>query len=171
MPFVRNARSGGWRRCAPILPGLVLFALAFFPLPAAAPAGGDVAIVVRPDTPTNNLSMNQLRKLLLGDQQFWSGSLRVTLLMRAPGDREREVVLKKIYHMSEAQFRQYWIGKVFRAEASSGPKIVYSNEMATELVQSIPGSVAFVDSGHVPKGVKVLKIDGLLPGDKSYPLR
>ena len=72
--------------------------------------------------------------------------------------------------MSEAQFRQYWISKVFRAEASSGPKIVYSNEMATELVEAIPGSVAFVDSTQVPKGLKTLKIDGKLPGDKGYPL-
>ena len=73
--------------------------------------------------------------------------------------------------MSEAQFRQYWISKVFRAEASSGPKIVYSNEMAAELVHGIPGSVAFVDAADVPKGLKVLRIDGKLPGEKGYPLR
>jgi len=28
-----------------------------------------------------------------------------------------------------------------------------------------------VDSTAVPKGVKVLKIDGKLPGEKGYPLR
>ena len=28
--------------------------------------------------------------------------------------------------MTEAQFRQHWIGKVFRADTPSGPKIVYS---------------------------------------------
>ena len=28
--------------------------------------------------------------------------------------------------MTEAQFRQHWIGKVFRAETPSGPKIVAS---------------------------------------------
>jgi len=80
-------------------------------------------------------------------------------------------VLKTIYQMSESQFRQYWISKIFRAEASSGPKIVYSNEMATELVAAIPGSVAFVDATGVPKGLKVLKIDGKLPGEKGYALR
>jgi len=56
-------------------------------------------------------------------------------------------------------------------EASSGPKIVYSSEMAAELVSAIPGAVAFVDSALVPKGLKVLKIDGLLPGEKGYRLR
>ena len=136
-----------------------------------AAAGGDIAVVVRTDTPADDLSFSEIRKLLLGERQFWNSNLRVTLLMRAPGVRERDVVLKTIYQMSEAQFRQYWISKVFRAEAMSGPKIVYSNEMATELVASIPGSVAFVDATQVPKGLKILKIDGKLPGDKSYPLR
>ena len=80
-------------------------------------------------------------------------------------------MLRTIYEMTEAQFRQYWIAKVFRAEAASGPRIVYSNEMAAELVNAIPGSVAFVEASQVPKGLKVLKIDGKLPGEKGYPLR
>jgi hypothetical protein len=146
--------------------------LALVPLGAWVWAGdNDIAVVVRPDTPADNLSFAEIRKLLLGDRQFWTSNLRVTLLIRAPVTREREVVLKTIYQMSESQFRQYWISKVFRAEAASGPKIVYSNEMATELVAAIPGSVAFVDASGVPKGLKVLKIDGKLPGEKGYPLR
>ena len=72
--------------------------------------------------------------------------------------------------MSEAQFRQFWISKVFRAEAASGPKLVYSNEMAMAMVLAIPGAVALVDSSQVPKNCKVLKINGLVPGDKEYPL-
>jgi ABC-type phosphate transport system substrate-binding protein len=133
-------------------------------------AGDDIAIVVRPDVPVDNLTFAELRRLFLGDRQFWTSSLRVTLLVRAPGAREREVVLKTIYQMSEAQFRQYWIAKVFRAEAASGPRIVYSNEMAAELVSGMPGAVAFVDADLVPKGLNVLKINGLLPGAKGYPL-
>ena len=131
----------------------------------------DIAVLVRPDVPADNLSFAELRRLMLGDRQFWSSNLRVTLLVRAPGAHEREVVLKNIYQMSEAQFRQYWIAKVFRAEAATGPKIVYSNEMAAELTTAIPGAVAFVEADQVPKGLKVLKINGFLPGDKAYPLR
>ena len=80
------------------------------------------------------------------------------------------MVLKTIYQMSEAQFRQYWIAKVFRAEAASGPRIVYSNEMAVELATQIPGAVAFVDSAQIPSGLKVLKINGRLPREAGYPL-
>jgi hypothetical protein len=144
-----------------------LFAL----LLGAAPSSADIAIVVRPDVPVDSLSFSELRKLLLGDRQFWASNLRVTLLIRAPGAHERDVVLKSIYQMSDAQFRQYWIAKVFRAEAASGPRIVYSNEMAAELTGAIPGAVAFVDASQAPKGLKVLRIDGRLPGERGYPLR
>src|SRR6201988_5214591 len=126
--------------------------------PAAVP-GADIAIVVRPEVPADNLTTAELRRLMLGDRQFWSSNLRVTLLVRAPGAREREVVLKTIYQMSEAQFRQYWIAKVFRAEASSAPRIVYSSEMAVELTSSLPGALAFVDASQVPKNLKVVKIN------------
>src|SRR4051812_40588972 len=137
----------------------------------AAPESNAVAIVVRPDLPIDNLSFAELRRLIMGDRQFWTSNLKVTLLIRAPGARERDVVLKTIYQMSEAQFRQYWIAKVFRAEAAAGPRIVYSTEMAAELAAAIPGAVAVVDASQIPKGLKVLKIDGHLPGEKGYPLR
>ncbi len=139
--------------------------------PSAAANTTDIAIVVRADLLTDNLSFSELRKLMLGNRQFWTSNLRVTLLMRAPGARERQAILKAIYQMSETQFQQYWIGKVFREEATGGPRIVYSNEMAAELVTAIPGAVAFVEASQVPKGLKILKIDGLLPGDKGYALR
>ena len=140
-------------------------------LRAAIAGEGDIAIVVRPDVPVDNLTFAELRRLMLGDRQFWASNLKVTLLVRAPGARERDVVLKTIYQMSEAQFRQYWIAKVFRAEAAAGPRIVYSNETAAEITSAIPGAVAFVDAAQVPKGLKVLKINGVRPGDKGYPLR
>ena len=132
---------------------------------------GDIAVVVRPDTPASDLSLREIRDLLFGERQFWASNLRVTLLIRAPVARERDVVLRVIYRMTEAQFRQFWISKVFRAETASGPKIVYSDQMATDLVAALPGSVSFVDAAEVPKGLKVLKVDGKLPGDAGYPLK
>jgi hypothetical protein len=55
-------------------------------------------------------------------------------------------------------------------EASMGPKIVYSSDMATELVSAVPGAVTFMDSSLVPKSLKILKIDSRLPGEKGYRL-
>jgi ABC-type phosphate transport system substrate-binding protein len=141
-------------------------------LPARGGApGGEIAVLVHAKTSVDNLSMAELRKIAMGDRQFWSAGQRITVLMRAPVARERTVVLKKVYQMSESQFKQYWVAKVFRNEAPSGPKVVNSNQTALELIENLPGSIAFVDASQVPKGVKILKVDGFLPSDKGYPLQ
>jgi ABC-type phosphate transport system substrate-binding protein len=131
----------------------------------------DVAVVVHPDTPISNLSLAEVRKVFLGDRQYWSTNVPVVLMIRAPVARERDVVLKIIYQMSESQFKQYWIAKIFRAESATAPKVVYSNDMANQLVTAIPGSIAFIDSKDVKPGSKVLRVDGRLPGEPGYPLR
>jgi hypothetical protein len=133
--------------------------------------GADIAVVVHPDTPVSDLTLSDVRKVLLGERQYWNAKLPVVLLIRAPVARERDVVLRVIYQMSEAQFKQYWVAKIFRAEAASPPKIVYSNDMQYELVAGIPGAIAFMDARNVRPGLKVLRVDGYLPGDREYPLR
>ena len=140
--------------------------------PAQTTRGGtDIAVVVHPDTPVSDLTLSDVRKVLLGERQYWNAKLPVVLLIRAPVARERDVVLRVIYEMSEEQFKQYWIAKIFRAEAASPPKIVYSNDMQYELVSGIPGAIAFMDARNVRPGLKVLRVDGHLPGEKDYPLR
>ena len=150
---------------------LLSFVLLAVPAAAAVDDAIDVAIVVKPEVPVDNLSLAEVRKVFMGERQYWNSGMRVTLLVRAPVARERDIVLNKLYDMSEAQYRQYWISKVFRADSATGPKIVYTNDMAVELVKAIPGAVAFVDAKKVPAGLKILKVDGKLPGDKGYPLR
>ena len=92
-------------------------------------------------------------------------------MVRAPQSDERDFVLNRIYQMSEAQFRQYWIAKMFRSEVPRGPKIVFSTDMTVELVVAIPGSISFIRADEVSNDVKIVRIDGKLPSDDGYPLR
>ncbi len=131
----------------------------------------DVAVIVHPDVPVTELSQADLRKIMLGDRQFWPGGQRIALIVRAPIAPERTVLLKKIYEMSEARYRQYWIAKVFRAEATDGPRVVVSNDKIVELVGVIPGAIAFVNANDVPAGARILQVDGSSPGDEDYPIR
>jgi ABC-type phosphate transport system substrate-binding protein len=138
---------------------------------AAQSHDADVAIVVHPDTPVSNLTLAEVRKVFLGERQYWNANIPVVLLIRAPVARERDVVLKTIYQMSESQFKQYWIAKIFRAESATAPKVVYSNDMASELAAAIPGAIAFIQVREVRPGTKVIRVDGHLPGEPGYPLR
>lgn len=141
------------------------------PPPAPKAPGTAVAILVNPATKVDNLSLAELREIMLGNRQFWPDKQPVVLLVRAPVAPERTAVLHIIYQMSEAEFRQYWIAKIFRDEAATAPKIVYNASMANELVVAIPGAITFLEASEVQPGPKVLTIDGKRPGEKGYPLQ
>ena len=132
---------------------------------------GDVAVVAHPDVAVEDLSFAELRKIMLGDRQFWSPGHKVVVLVRKSAAPERKILLDKIYRMNEAQYRKYWVAKLFRAEATDEPKAVLSNLEAMELVGVIPGAIALIDANDIPPGVNVLSVDGTRPGDADYPLR
>jgi ABC-type phosphate transport system substrate-binding protein len=158
---------------------LITVLLALLWLPAAQAADQDdgahsaspIAIVVHKDSDVENLAMTQLRNIFLANQQFWPDRTRIILLVRAPKSDERDFVLNTIYQMDEAEFRKYWISKMFRAEVPRGPKIVFSTDMTLELVVAIPGSISFISAELVTDDVRVLRVDGKLPSDPGYPLK
>ena len=136
---------------------------------APGPAAG-FAVVASPDVPVSGLSLAELRKLFLGDRQFWTPNIRVSLLIRAPVARERAVIVWTVCRMSEAQFGQHWIGKVMRADCTSSPRQFASNQAALDLVRSSPGAIAVVSAAQTG-GLKVLAVDGKMPNDPGYPLQ
>jgi phosphate transport system substrate-binding protein len=168
MAMWTNRRPGLRALLLSVLLGL---ALAFPASPDARQSTPDIAVVVHPDVAVDNLTLAELRRLLLGDREFWTSGLRVTLFIRAPIARERDAMVKDVCQMTEAQFRQHWIAMVFRADTATGPKIVYSTQMALEQVSRTPGAITFVEAPLAGKGVKVVKIDGKSPGQQGYRLR
>ena len=149
---------------------------ALLPIAILAPATdtkptAEFAVVASPDVSVTNLTIADLRKLFLGDRQFWTPKLRVALLLRAPVARERAAVVWTICKMSEAQFGQHWIGKVMRAECTSSPLQFTSNQQALNLVSNTPGAIAIVNASQVPSGTKVLAIEGKLPNQPGYKLQ
>ena len=142
-------------------------------LPITAVAGGEkgkaVAVIVSSKIGTSSLSMNELHKIYQGDKPSWPSGQRITLLM-PNGPKVREIVLKKIFGMTDVQYKQYWIAKVFRSEASGEPRSM-SDSSAGETVKSTVGAIACVEADNVPAGAKALKIDDKAPGDGGYPLQ
>jgi ABC-type phosphate transport system substrate-binding protein len=137
----------------------------------AAKAPVPIAVIVHPQVPADDLSLPELRKIFLGQRPVWSSELMVTLLMPPRDSLEREVLLRQIYQQrSESQYKQYWINRMFADGAPAAPKATGSREMSASLVREIPGAIALVPLDKIPKGVKVLRIDGKQPSESGYPL-
>jgi hypothetical protein len=46
----------------------------------------------------------------------------------------------------------------------------FSDEEIVQALAAIPGSIAAVDVTRIPRGLRVLKIDGRMPGEPGYRL-
>jgi hypothetical protein len=138
---------------------------------AQTDARTDLAVVVNPHIPVDDISLADLRKIFLGERQFWTSNIPVVPLIRPQGTVEREVVLRVLFKMNEIDYKRYWITKVFRAEATNEPTVALTNSFANDAVAAIPGSVTCESLKDVPRGAKVLRIDGHKPGEPGYPLR
>jgi len=136
------------------------------------PIGSDdaFAVIVNPSTHATDMSLEQVRSIFLGEQQFWPGGDRVVLFIHGPGSAGRDVALRRLYQMNEGEFKRYWIGKVFRDDLASGPKIVSSNALAKRLTASITGAIAVIPASEIDQTVRVVRIDHRLPGDAGYAL-
>jgi hypothetical protein len=112
-----------------------------------------------------------LRKIVLGEQTTWGNRGSINLIVRQEGTPEQDTMLRTLAQMDQSQFRQSWVAKVFRGEAASEPMTVPSSGLASEFVATHRGAMAFVRGTDLRQDLKVLKVDGLLPGAPGYALR
>ncbi|PYV48814.1 MAG: hypothetical protein DMG92_12715 [Acidobacteria bacterium] len=137
-------------------------------VPAALSQTSDIAVVVNEKNPVKNLSSQEVRNIFAGDRRSWPGGLPIKLFVRAPDAHERAVLLK-LLGMSESDYKNYWTAKIFRGEVQSEPIALFSNGMQKEAIKAYPGAVALVNMQDVKPGMKMVKVEGHLPGEEGYP--
>ena len=137
-------------------------------VPARA-QGNDVAVIVNPENSVSNLNLLELRKIFSGQKLSWTGGVGVRLFVRTAGTVERATLLK-LLQMSESDYKTYWTKMIFRGDAQEEPAVLPSNGMQVEAIRSFRGGIALLSARDVRTGVKVVKIDGRLPGESGYPL-
>lgn len=132
-----------------------------------------IAVIVNGDNPITVLTHGELQAILLGERESWSNKVPIVLMMRTYGSPEREIVVQKICRMNAAEYHQYWNTKIFRGEASVEPVTLPSVGAALNFVSSVKGGISFVTAGNsnTKFNVKILRIDGHLPGEPDYPLQ
>jgi hypothetical protein len=154
-----------WLGLFPLIPGV-------HPVPLANAQKDDVAVVVNSSNSVTNLSLTDLRKIFSGQKRTWPGGVAIKIITRSPGCRER-ITLLRILGMSENEYKQYWTAQVVRGEADAEPPMLPSFGMVKEALKVFPGGIALADSREVRTGMdlKIVRLDGRLPGEDGYPLR
>lgn len=136
---------------------------------ATAPrtACAQFAVIVHPDAPVSNVSVDELRRYFLGK----STMLGATQLQVVEHPKERPAFYRALAGLSEDEVRRRWVGLAFRGEAPVLPKEIADAAEVRRFVSEHPGAIAFLDAAAVDGSVKVLSVGGHRPADPSYPLR
>jgi hypothetical protein len=153
-----------------ILGFVVMLACSLGSSQGSSQGGGDIAVVVNASNPVNDLSVSELRNMLIGDRRFWKGNVRVKLILREPGTRERDAVLDLLLKLDNKAFAAHWRAKVFRGEASEEPPTATSVAQLERFLLDNPGGITFMTTKSTAPQLKVLRVEGKLPGDNGYPL-
>lgn len=137
---------------------------------AAGPALAEpIAIIVNRENPKSSLTTEELRSIYLGRRTEWPDGTRTQPLDQAASAPGREAFLDAVLGMSKAHFAEHWVDQQVRGNGSA-PKVAASPAAAVKLVAKVKGAVAFVPLSQVTPAVKVLVLNGKIPGERGYPM-
>jgi len=161
-------RASGSCRFGPPRPLLVLALLA---VSAHFAWAEDYAVIVSPDVATADLTTDELRQILYMERRFWSPGQRIELLLSETDLESGSFLLSWFYRTDAAGLRQLILSKVYQREIDLPPKVVAARSTSVYVGRG-NGVIAVVPVSELRDApVKMLSIDGKLPGSDGYALR
>src|SRR5579871_3431761 len=153
-------------------PRFRIFILLLLATPCALRAADDdLVVIVNKSNAVDGVTKAQLRKFILGEQDSWPGGKKVSVILRAPGQPERDGVLRSICGMSEDDFNQHLMHANFGGETGGAPKALGSAVAVRQLVVTLPGAIGFVRAADVNDSVKAVNVDGVAAGQPGYKIK
>lgn len=132
----------------------------------AGPPKTRLAIVVAKDSPVNDLSSYDLKRLYKGDPVNAAGK-RLVPLNLAPLSHERVGFDQAVLGMDPDSVARYWIDRKIRGQ-SGPPKAIDPPELMPRVVTKLDGAIGYVRVSDLRPEVKFIRIDGKGPADPGY---
>lgn len=139
--------------------------------PGRAGAGEEYALIMSADVPVSDMKWEDVQRLFTFKITTWKPGQNVEVMLPADGSSTRQFLLRRVYGATEPLFRRFIIQKRFQGELTSEPRVLGSDAEAVAAVAKTRGSIALVPADTPGIGsVRVLRVNGLLPGAPGYPL-
>jgi hypothetical protein len=128
-----------------------------------------LAIVVSRNSPLQNLTQFELKKLYLGSPINDPSGEAIVPFNQAPKSPDRVAFEAKVLGMSPEQTTSYWIDRKIRGQ-SGAPKAVGTADLVQRVISKLDHSIAYVRLDQLRPDVRFIAIDGKVPSDAAYQL-
>ena len=116
----------------------------------------EVDVVINKSNSLAQLSLDDARKIFMGDKTVWPNGKHITVMMLAPGQPERAAIVREIYKMNEADYDRYFLEAAFTGRVPAPPKEVRSVVQMKQLLAQNPGAIGYLKKSDVDDSVKVI---------------
>ena len=147
-------RKSYTRLFAPLLPVLMVIALASFNVPAP----DEMKFYALGNKTPDALTFNELRAVLKGEKQRWKDGTKITLALMKSSTPVGSLVSKKVFFMTDEQLNKYFLALVFQGKISA-PVFFETETELSNYISLHEGAIGVVGSEIKNKG-KIILIDG-----------
>ena len=148
---------------------LITLCLARPATPAARAASEPLLLVVGLAFPVTDVSLTDVKSVFRG-RVVTLGGRRLIPINHPPGTGMREAFDLTVLGLRPAEVSRFWVDQRIR-DAGRPPTSVPTPEMAIRVAATLPGAITYGSKDMLNPKVKILTVDGKLPGTAGYPLQ
>lgn len=142
---------------------------------AVSASAQSFSVVVHPTNPVSDLSVSSLRAIFGGSVTRWPNQNKIVLAERGGGSPANRFLMARFLNISWQDYKRSLEGLEFMGQEPAIIRVLNSDSAACKFVFNVPAAVALIESASADspecRDVRVLKIDGLLPGQGGYRLK
>jgi ABC-type phosphate transport system substrate-binding protein len=116
----------------------------------------EVSVVVNKSNNVGPLTREEVRRIFMGEKSSWPGGKRIIVLMLAPDQPERGVILREVFKMNESDYTKYFLQAAFTGHVQAAPKELPSAAQMKARLAANPNAIGYLKKGDVDDSVKVL---------------
>lgn len=144
----------------------VLLAALLSPMAAQADSAAAIAIIVNKDNPVSALHISDVARIYRGERGEWPDDQKIVATNHdVESDLRRRFYSSVLGAPPTEKFRLPGTPIPFHTMTFKSARVVL------KFVATTPQAIGYVPVEQLDSSVKVLRVDGLLPNDTSYPVR
>jgi len=139
---------------------LAIFALAlvvsFAGLLTVGAATEEVDVVVNKANNVVPLSREEVRRIFVGEKSSWPSGKHITVLMFAPDQSERVVILREVFKMNESDYTKYFLQAAFTGRVQAAPRDLPSAAQMKAHMAANPNAIGYLKKEDVDDSLKIV---------------